>query len=115
MAKPSYLGVLYPSPSSVKDSHEVLIRQYGTTGYISEGMIEGCIEFARTEVYKYSPFPTLSKRAAAMIYAFVTFHPFVDGNKRTALMATSYFLYINGYSLQLTEDSPEFTRNVAAR
>jgi death-on-curing protein len=30
-------------------------------------------------------------------------HPFVDGNKRTALLATRAFLFLNGYALEPAE------------
>ncbi len=30
-------------------------------------------------------------------------HPFVDGNKRAAFLATGLFLYLNGYQLRATQ------------
>lgn len=54
-----------------------------------EGMIEGCLERAMTYVYGFRPFPRLFLRAAALLYSFIVFHPFVDGNKRTAFQTTS--------------------------
>jgi len=40
-------------------------------------------------------------------------HPFVDGNKRTALAATGIFLELNGYTLTATDDELlDFTRRV---
>jgi death-on-curing protein len=37
--------------------------------------------------------------AAALHFSLVSNHPFVDGNKRTALVAMLTFLDANGYSL----------------
>jgi len=78
-------------------------------------MIDACIEFARTDTHKIIPFPTLSIRASAILYSFISFHPYADGNKRTSLIATSYFCFMNGWSFAIPDDAPEFTRGVAQR
>ena len=46
----------------------------------------------------------LSAQAATLMWGLVRNHPFMDGNKRTALIATFAFLDVNGYHLDLTED-----------
>tara|TARA_R110002126_G_scaffold227147_2_gene371787 strand:- start:34561 stop:34956 length:396 start_codon:yes stop_codon:yes gene_type:complete len=38
--------------------------------------------------------------ASAYCSCFVFRHPFVDGNKRTALASSLTFLYLNGYQIQ---------------
>ena len=82
---------------------------------MSKGMVEGCVEWTKTDTHTLIPFPTLVTKASAIMYAFITFHPFTDGNKRTALISTAYFLYINGYRLEIPDDAPEFTKSVAVR
>ncbi len=94
MAKYRHLEILYPSSTHIEDFHSTLIKQRGETGYVSTGMVEGCLEWAKTEVFNFTPFPGLLKRAAAIMYAYITFHPFADGNKRTGLMTTSFFFFI---------------------
>ena len=42
--------------------------------------------------------------AAAYITCLTMRHPFVDGNKRTALASALTFLYLNGYSVEETYD-----------
>ncbi len=73
------------------------------------------MEWAKTDVFNFVPFPTLLKRAAAMMYAYISFHPFADGNKRTGLMTTSFFFLINGYTFRITDDAPEFAVETAKR
>lgn len=46
--------------------------------------------------------PTIAK-AIALLYGIIRFHPFLDANKRTALLAASTFLLMNGYTLELDE------------
>lgn len=42
--------------------------------------------------------------AATYISCMAIRHPFVDGNKRTALASALTFLYINGYEIEETHD-----------
>ena len=78
-------------------------------------MVEGSIEWAKTDVYHFIPFPSLLSKISALMYAYINFHPFADGNKRTALMTTAFFCFINGYEMTISDDAPEFTRDVAKR
>ena len=47
--------------------------------------------------------PDLSELAAAYAYGIARNHPFIDGNKRTALVASFTFLYLNGYRVNTTQ------------
>ena len=42
--------------------------------------------------------------AAAYAYGIARNHPFVDGNKRSALVASRTFLIINGYQISATKE-----------
>lgn len=105
--------LLVPSVLSVKQIHDTFIKQYGVAGYMCEGMVEGCLERAMTYIYKYQPFPKLFLKAGAMLYSIITFHPFVDGNKRTAFETTKIFLRLNGYELLAPKDGVDFTKAIA--
>ena len=47
----------------------------------------------------------LFEMAAAHLYHVARNHPFVDGNKRTALATALVFLWLNGFSLHADEDT----------
>ena len=83
-----------------------------TFGY-NEGMISVCIERPATGIYSLIPFPHLLHKATALMDTIISFHPFADGNKRVALLATFYFLYWNGYDLLIPEDADKFTIEIA--
>ena len=44
-------------------------------------------------------YPSVSDKAAALIWSTIKNHPFVDGNKRSALATGFFFLAFNGYIL----------------
>ena len=59
--------------------------------------------------------PDLCELAAAYLFDIAKNHPFVDGNKRTALAAADLFLAFNGLDLQAEdEDLIQFILMVAA-
>ncbi len=47
--------------------------------------------------------PDAAALAASYAYGIARNHPFVDGNKRTALVVSETFLNLNGYSLDVTD------------
>ncbi len=55
-------------------------------------------------------YPDIFLKAAALIQSLSSNHPFVDGNKRTALTTLEYFLYLNGFILKATQrEKVDFT------
>ncbi len=44
-------------------------------------------------------YPDIMMKAAALMDSLVRNHPFIDGNKRTAITASAMFLRMNGYLL----------------
>lgn len=46
-------------------------------------------------------YPTVWLQAGALMHSLIKNHPFSDANKRTALTSAVYFLYKNGYEIEL--------------
>lgn len=57
---------------------------------------------------------TMYEKAAAYLFHICQNHPFIDGNKRVALVSALLFLTMNGYPFDYKENHLEqMTRNVA--
>ncbi len=55
-------------------------------------------------------YPDIFLKAAALLQSLSSNHPFVDGNKRTALAALEYFLHLNNYELKASQrEKVDFT------
>ena len=63
----------------------------------------------RTYLHNGEPRPDLASLAAAYAYGIARNHPFVDGNKRVALVAARTFLVLNGVDLDATQDDKVLT------
>ena len=94
--------------------HEMLIRDYGgSAGVRDEGLLESALARPQNQV-AYGD-PTLAEMAAAYAFGIARNHPFVDGNKRTALMAAYAFLRMNGLRLTAPEvEAATVIRDLAA-
>lgn len=81
---------------------ESLARFGGTPGLRDEGLLDSALARPR-QIYAYAADPTMARLAAAYGSGIVRNHPFVDGNKRAALLAVAVFLRLNGYELDPDE------------
>ena len=71
----------------------------GDDGVRDIGLLESALARAQN-IAAYEPEADIARLAAAYGFGIAKNHPFVDGNKRTALVATRTFLILNGYTLQ---------------
>lgn len=85
----------------------------GAAGVRDEGMLESALN-RPLQKQAYGD-PDLCELAAAYLFGIAKNHPFVDGNKRTALAAADTFLFFNGLELEAEdEDLIQFVLMVAA-
>jgi death-on-curing protein len=85
----------------------------GAAGVRDEGMLDSALN-RPLQKQAYGE-PDLCELAAAYLFGIAKNHPFIDGNKRTALAAADTFLYDNGLDLRADEDDLiQFVLMVAA-
>jgi death on curing protein len=76
----------------------------GSTGLRDSGMLESAIMRPRNLwAYADTP-PLLTRLAAAYAFGISANHPFVDGNKRTALVVSFAFLDTNGIAVTASQE-----------
>ncbi|BBO03199.1 MULTISPECIES: type II toxin-antitoxin system death-on-curing family toxin [Bradyrhizobium] len=81
--------------------HEQLAIHGGASGLRDEGMLESALDRPRNKrSYQSADLPEL---AAAYAFGIARNHPFVDGNKRTSLLALYTFLGVNGIDFVVPE------------
>lgn len=81
----------------VKGLHlQAIAAAGGSTGIRDEGLLESAIERPRN-LYFYGDQPSIHDLAAGYCIGIVRNDPFIDGNKRTGILAAAVFLDLNGY------------------
>jgi len=84
--------------------HEQLIQTYGGShGIRDEKLLDSALGQPEATFEGKYLHDNLIKMAAAYGYHICNNHPFIDGNKRIALVAMDVFLQRNGYEIKATE------------
>ena len=90
---------VYPSIEEVLLIHQRAVRSFGGTPGIRDiGALESAIARPQSGYYN-----DLIEQAAALLESLSQNHPFLDGNKRTAISVTAAFLDVNGYRLEFED------------
>ncbi|MEI8387299.1 MAG: type II toxin-antitoxin system death-on-curing family toxin [Verrucomicrobiota bacterium] len=83
--------------------HDALLARFGGLGGIrDEGRLDSALN-RPLHLFHYGE-PSLFDLATAYAEGIVKNHPFLDGNKRSGLMAAALFLESNGYVFQAPEE-----------
>jgi death on curing protein len=94
--------------------HEQIAEHGGRPGLRDGRSLESALARPR-QLLAHEQDVTLPRLAAALCIGLARNHPFVDGNKRVALLATYAFLAINGRRLEADEgETAETIERVAA-
>lgn len=89
--------------------HRQVAEHGGSEGLRDEGLLSSALARPQNLLAYGEPPPDLASLAAAYAYGIARNHPFVDGNKRTALVAARTFLILNGVNLDATQDEKVLT------
>jgi death on curing protein len=101
--------IIYLTPEQVLFLHSQLINKTGGEHGIRDlGLLISAVERPRSGLVDTELYPGLMLKTAALMDSLVRNHPFVDGNKRTAISAAAIFLRVNGYRLLV--DNEEMVR-----
>lgn len=100
----------------VLEIHAEAISQFGgSEGLRDRALLESAVAAPQASFGGESPFTDTVDIAAAYLFYLCSNHPFIDGNKRTALGACLVFLRLNGFTLAPDGDDWEnLTLAVAA-
>ena len=93
--------LLHLTVEAVKAIHrEVLQAHGGSAGIRDEGLLDSAVAAPQATMMGKPMFREPVEVAAAYLFYLCRNHPFIDGNKRTALATCLVFLSENGYLSQ---------------
>lgn len=84
----SYQQVLYLH-------HQVIEETGGVHGVYNIGLLDSALNRPQATFDGIELYPTPFLKASALLHSLVNNHPFLDGNKRTALVCANFFLEDN--------------------
>jgi len=88
--------------------HSDQIERYGDTAGIRDiGLLKSAVAVPRSTFAGRLLHEDLCEMAAAYLFHIIRNHPFLDGNKRTGLVAAVVFLALNGVDIDVGERGVE--------
>ena len=95
----------YPSVELILDLHEQIVAEGDATepGVRSENAIASALQYISEGFFGEVP-ETIHGKAVYLTRLLVAEHPFVDGNKRTALRTVVVFYMLNGYTFDYGDE-----------
>ena len=95
--------------------HQRIIDKLGgTSGLRDPGMLQAIVSKPNASFGGDELYPDIPAKAAALYEAVINYHVFIDGNKRTSVIALGLYLEQNGFDLTATNDEIEkYTIRVA--
>ena len=95
--------------------YRVIEETGGGHGIRDLPLMESAVSRPRATFDRDDLYPDLFTKAAALMHGIIKNHPFLDGNKRTAITAASIFLLRNGYALKTSNRAlTQFTLKTAS-
>lgn len=103
------------SPQQILFIHYRLIQSTGGCHGVRDiGALQAAVARPIATLDGKDLYPDPFAKAAALMESLIKNHPFLDGNKRTAITSASLFLRRCGYSLESSQDDLyDFTMSMA--
>jgi death on curing protein len=99
----------YPTIRDIIKINQIHIRTSG--GYWVDpfnlkerGTLELVLDEIQHQLFDTDLYPSLAEKAAKLSWTIIAGHIFWDGNKRTGMATLSFFVRLNGYDLDITDD-----------
>ena len=107
--------IAYLSAEEIVRIHFKVIKVYSGKGGVRDiGLLQSAVARPRAGFGDYEAYPDIFIKAAVLLHSLTKNHPFIDGNKRTALTACGLFLKRNGYLLEVSsEELLQFVLDIA--
>ncbi len=94
----------YLSLDVVLAIHEEMVDKFGGSHGIRDlGIIQSAVARPQSSFGGEDLYQSIFDKAAALFHSLMFNHAFIDGNKRTVMVSTARFLYVNGYNLEISK------------
>jgi death on curing protein len=107
-------NVVFLDAEIAEEIHRDALTHGGRDGLLDRSLLISAIETPKTTFDGQPLYPSLAEMAATYVWGIVRNHPFVDGNKRTALRVALAFLETNGKNLTVGMEWVDLLERVAA-
>ena len=78
--------------------HDFIIRNSGgKLGILNLGLLESILEHVKNDLY----YPDIEDKVCHLLFSINKNHAFNDGNKRSSILLSAYFMELNGFDFRI--------------
>lgn len=89
----------------IQDLHAIIIERTGGSGGLRDmGLLESAVLSCLQTFNEEELYPTVIEKAAHLAFGLCKNHPFVDGNKRIAILSMLTTLTVNGLECEFSQN-----------
>ena len=94
--------------ADVMKMHDRIIEVTGgLLGVRDHNLLESALNKPQTHLFGVERYEDVFSKAGALLEALAMYHPFNDGNKRTAMAAADMYLFFNGVTVTFSSEEYE--------
>jgi death-on-curing protein len=82
---------------AIKEHDYIIEHSGGKNGILNIGIAESVLDHIQNDVY----YPELEDKLCHLFFSINKNHAFNDGNKRTSIVLSAYFLELNGFDFKV--------------
>ena len=83
----------FDTEHAIKEHDYIIEKSGGRSGALHIGLVDSVIDHIQNDLY----YPEIEDKVCHLFYSINKNHAFNDGNKRTSIILSAYFLELNGY------------------
>ncbi|WP_281636811.1 type II toxin-antitoxin system death-on-curing family toxin [Flavobacterium marginilacus] len=92
----SYL--YFDTNHAIKQQDFIIENSGGRKGIINIGLVDSVLQHIQNDLY----YPEFENKVCHLFYSINKNHAFEDGNKRTSIVLSAYFLEVNGFDFKVS-------------
>ncbi|MGV3598743.1 MAG: type II toxin-antitoxin system death-on-curing family toxin [Bacteroidota bacterium] len=98
----------FDSEHAIKEHDFIIEESGGRMGVLNIGLLESVLEHIQNDFY----YPTIEEKLCHLFFSINKNHAFNDGNKRSSIILSAYFMELNGFGFRVNRFIKE-TENIA--
>jgi len=89
--------VYFDSAHAIEVHDEIITKSGGIQGILNIGLLESVIEHMQNDIY----YPEIEHKTTHLFFSINKNHSFQDGNKRSSMALSAYFMELNGFDFRV--------------
>ena len=85
--------IYFDSEHAIQVHDEIIAKSGGIQGILNIGLLESVIEHVQNDMY----YPEIEHKITHLLFSINKNHAFQDGNKRSSVALSAYFMELNGF------------------